>query len=112
MRASGYELSHRYLSLLIPLSPSFYFFYGFFYCAFLAFGGEKSLDKLIVKAQALMDKITSSPDNPNPNVLHALASILETQEFKSFYLYLSLSIYLSLSLSLSLYIYLSIYLCL
>ncbi|KAM7459693.1 hypothetical protein LguiA_036687 [Lonicera macranthoides] len=39
-------------------------------------------DKLIVKAQALMDKITSSPDNPNPNVLHALASILETQEFR------------------------------
>ncbi|KAF7138759.1 hypothetical protein RHSIM_Rhsim07G0173400 [Rhododendron simsii] len=34
----------------------------------------------MVKAQALMEKITSSPDNPNPNVLHALSSIFETQE--------------------------------
>ncbi|XP_047325484.1 DDB1- and CUL4-associated factor homolog 1 [Impatiens glandulifera] len=37
-------------------------------------------DKLFVKAQELMDKITASSDNPNPNVLHALASMLETQE--------------------------------
>ncbi|XP_059663011.1 DDB1- and CUL4-associated factor homolog 1 [Cornus florida] len=37
-------------------------------------------ERLITKAQTLMDKITSSPDNCNPNVLHALASILETQE--------------------------------
>nr|XP_043627546.1 DDB1- and CUL4-associated factor homolog 1 [Erigeron canadensis] len=35
---------------------------------------------LIVKAQGLIDKITSSPDNPKHDVLHALASILETQE--------------------------------
>ncbi|PPD78085.1 hypothetical protein GOBAR_DD24971 [Gossypium barbadense] len=34
----------------------------------------------MAKAQALMEKITSSPDNPNPTVLHALASLLETQE--------------------------------
>lgn len=39
-------------------------------------------EKLVVKAQELMDKITSSIDNPNPNVLHALASILETQEIR------------------------------
>lgn len=39
-------------------------------------------ENLLVKAQNLMDKITSSPDNPNPNVLHALASILETQELR------------------------------
>lgn len=35
---------------------------------------------LVAKAQALMDKITASPDNPKPQVLHALASILESQE--------------------------------
>ncbi|KAG2691652.1 hypothetical protein I3760_08G017400 [Carya illinoinensis] len=37
-------------------------------------------DKLIANAQKLMEKITSSPENPSPFVLHALASILETQE--------------------------------
>ncbi|XP_024020803.1 DDB1- and CUL4-associated factor homolog 1 [Morus notabilis] len=37
-------------------------------------------DELIAKAQKLMEKITSSPDNPNPTVLHALASLFETQE--------------------------------
>lgn len=37
-------------------------------------------EELIAKVNSLMDKITSSPDNPKPNVLHALASILETQE--------------------------------
>ncbi|KAF5726321.1 DDB1- and CUL4-associated factor 1 isoform X1 [Tripterygium wilfordii] len=37
-------------------------------------------DELIEKAQRLMEKITSSPDNPNPTVLHALSSLLETQE--------------------------------
>ncbi|KAL6965324.1 hypothetical protein U1Q18_036380 [Sarracenia purpurea var. burkii] len=42
---------------------------------------EKNEDEnLLSKAQALMDKITSSPDNPNPNVLHALSSIFEAQE--------------------------------
>ncbi|KAL7599824.1 hypothetical protein Lser_V15G22858 [Lactuca serriola] len=35
---------------------------------------------LIAKAQGLIDKITASPDNPKPICLHALASILETQE--------------------------------
>jgi HIV-1 Vpr-binding protein len=39
-------------------------------------------EELISKVNKLMDKITSSPDNPKPNVLHALASILETQESK------------------------------
>lgn len=37
-------------------------------------------DELIAKAHKLMEKITASPDNPNPTVLHALASLLETQE--------------------------------
>lgn len=37
-------------------------------------------EELISKVNKLMDKITSSPDNPKPNVLHALATILETQE--------------------------------
>lgn len=45
---------------------------------------EKSKNELLlIKAQRLMDKITSSPDNPNPCVLHALASLLETQESRS-----------------------------
>ncbi|KAJ0802302.1 putative transcription factor WD40-like family [Helianthus annuus] len=35
---------------------------------------------LIAKAQGLIDKITAAPDNPKPQSLHALASILETQE--------------------------------
>jgi HIV-1 Vpr-binding protein len=37
-------------------------------------------EELIAKAQKLMEKITSSPENPSPLVLHALASLLETQE--------------------------------
>ncbi|XP_057958873.1 DDB1- and CUL4-associated factor homolog 1 [Malania oleifera] len=37
-------------------------------------------ENLFSKSQKLMDKITSSRDNPNPDVLHALSSILETQE--------------------------------
>ncbi|KAM1776862.1 hypothetical protein ACFX11_043606 [Malus domestica] len=37
-------------------------------------------DELVAKAQKLMDKITAAPDNPSPTVLHALASLLETQE--------------------------------
>ncbi|KAA8521008.1 hypothetical protein F0562_011704 [Nyssa sinensis] len=37
-------------------------------------------ENLLSRAQTLMDKITHSADNPNPNVLHALASLLETQE--------------------------------
>lgn len=39
-------------------------------------------DKLIAKTQKLIEKITSSPENPSPFVLHALASILEAQEFR------------------------------
>ncbi|XP_071741700.1 DDB1- and CUL4-associated factor homolog 1 [Rutidosis leptorrhynchoides] len=35
---------------------------------------------LILKAQGLIDKITASPDNPKYTCLHALATILETQE--------------------------------
>ncbi|GLT85096.1 hypothetical protein SLE2022_032980 [Rubroshorea leprosula] len=40
----------------------------------------KDDEELMTKAQSLMEKITSSPDNPNPAVLHALSSLLETQE--------------------------------
>ncbi|CAA0831916.1 DDB1- and CUL4-associated factor homolog 1 [Striga hermonthica] len=37
-------------------------------------------DLLMAKAQSLVDKITADPDNPSPNVLHALSTILEAQE--------------------------------
>lgn len=43
---------------------------------------KKEEDELVSKALSLMEKITSAPDNPKPTVLHALASILETQEFR------------------------------
>ncbi|XP_022750399.1 DDB1- and CUL4-associated factor homolog 1-like isoform X2 [Durio zibethinus] len=42
--------------------------------------GRREDEELMAKAQALMEKITSSPDNPNPTVLHALVSLIETQE--------------------------------
>lgn len=45
---------------------------------------KKEDDELISKALSLMEKITSAPDNPKATVLHALASILETQEFRYF----------------------------
>ncbi|KAL9676092.1 hypothetical protein QQ045_004305 [Rhodiola kirilowii] len=35
---------------------------------------------LIARAQRLMDRITASPDNPNPCFLHALATIIEEEE--------------------------------
>jgi len=41
---------------------------------------KKEEDELVTKVNKLMEKITSAPDNPNATVLHALASILETQE--------------------------------
>lgn len=41
---------------------------------------EDENDILMAKAQSLVDKITANPENPSPNVLHALATILETQE--------------------------------
>ncbi|KAK7351425.1 hypothetical protein VNO77_10883 [Canavalia gladiata] len=41
---------------------------------------KKEEDELIAKVNKLIEKITSAPDNPKPTVLHALASILETQE--------------------------------
>ncbi|KAG7545517.1 LIS1 homology motif [Arabidopsis suecica] len=37
-------------------------------------------DELIAKAQKLMDDITSVANNPNPNFLHALSHLLESQE--------------------------------
>lgn len=41
---------------------------------------KKEEDELVTKVNKLMEKITSAPDNPNATVLHALSSILETQE--------------------------------
>lgn len=41
---------------------------------------EAENDELIMKAQAFMEKITAAPDNPNPNTIHALSSLFETQE--------------------------------
>ena len=47
-------------------------------------GGEEETkneeEELMAKAQRLMDKITSSADNPNPTVLHALSSLFDIQE--------------------------------
>ncbi|XP_044471701.1 DDB1- and CUL4-associated factor homolog 1-like [Mangifera indica] len=40
--------------------------------------GEEEL--VMAKAQRLTEKITSSSDNPNPTLLHALASLMEIQE--------------------------------
>nr|KAJ0221374.1 hypothetical protein LSAT_V11C200092740 [Lactuca sativa] len=40
---------------------------------------------MIAKAQGLIDKIIASPHNPKPICLHALASILETQEARSYF---------------------------
>nr|XP_011467203.1 PREDICTED: DDB1- and CUL4-associated factor homolog 1 [Fragaria vesca subsp. vesca] len=37
-------------------------------------------DEMVAKAQKLMDKVMASPNNPSATVLHALASLLETQE--------------------------------
>ncbi|CAN0926388.1 DDB1- and CUL4-associated factor homolog 1 [Linum grandiflorum] len=37
-------------------------------------------EELIDKAQRLMEKISAAPDNPSAAVLHALSSLLETQE--------------------------------
>ncbi|KAE9603737.1 hypothetical protein Lal_00002461 [Lupinus albus] len=41
---------------------------------------EEEEEELVGKVNKLMDKITSSIHNPKPTVLHALASILETQD--------------------------------
>ncbi|OVA04073.1 WD40 repeat [Macleaya cordata] len=41
---------------------------------------ENEVENLVSKAQELMSKIISSRANPNPKLLHALASILENQE--------------------------------
>ncbi|XP_031494152.1 DDB1- and CUL4-associated factor homolog 1 [Nymphaea colorata] len=42
--------------------------------------GSAEMDALMERAQSLMARITSSQHNPNPRVLHALASLLETEE--------------------------------
>lgn len=41
---------------------------------------KKENEEMIAKANKLMEKITSAPDNPKPTVLHALSSIIEIQE--------------------------------
>lgn len=41
---------------------------------------EEEDEGLISQAQKFMEMITSSPDNPSPKALHALASLLEKQE--------------------------------
>ncbi|KAJ8451308.1 hypothetical protein Cgig2_014080 [Carnegiea gigantea] len=41
---------------------------------------EEEDERLISQAQKFMEMITSSPDNPSPKALHALASLLEKQE--------------------------------
>ncbi|XP_073276803.1 DDB1- and CUL4-associated factor homolog 1-like isoform X1 [Primulina huaijiensis] len=41
---------------------------------------EDANEVLVSKAQALMDRIVANHENPNPNALHALATILETEE--------------------------------
>lgn len=41
---------------------------------------EDESDLLTAKAQSLIDKITSNPENPSPRVLHALSTIIETEE--------------------------------
>ncbi|PHU29032.1 DDB1- and CUL4-associated factor -like protein 1 [Capsicum chinense] len=41
---------------------------------------EAETEALVMKAQALMERITALPDNPNPNTLHALSSLFEAQE--------------------------------
>lgn len=49
--------------------------------------GEESEDEaLISKAQRLISKISSAQANPNPKHLHALASILETEESRSVFI--------------------------
>ncbi|KAK4756656.1 hypothetical protein SAY87_006783 [Trapa incisa] len=37
-------------------------------------------DLLVAKAQSFIDRITAAADNPSPTVLHALATLLESQE--------------------------------
>ena len=44
--------------------------------------GEDENEVLILKTHELMDRITANAENPSPSILHALASILETQEAK------------------------------
>jgi HIV-1 Vpr-binding protein len=53
-------------------------------------------EELIAKAQTLMEKITSSPENPSPLVLHSLASLVETQESRyGFFFFLFLIVLIS-----------------
>lgn len=51
---------------------------------------EDENDLLMAKAQSLMDKIIARRENSNPDLLHALATILETQESRLLFLTISL----------------------
>lgn len=42
--------------------------------------GEGDDEALVARAQKLIGKIVDTQENPNPRLLHALASILEAQE--------------------------------
>jgi len=53
---------------------------------------EEEDEGLISQAQKFMEMITSSPDNPSPKALHALASVLEKQEARYLCVFLSLSL--------------------
>lgn len=44
-----------------------------------AIGAEEE-ELLVARAQSLMDRVTAAPGNPSPAALHALASLLESQE--------------------------------
>jgi hypothetical protein len=51
---------------------------------------EPRNEELIAKAQKLMEKINSLPENPSPLVLHSLTSLLETQESRYGFFFLLL----------------------
>ena len=53
-------------------------------------------EELIAKAQKLMQKITSSPENLSPLVLHTFASLLETQESKYRFFFLLFCVLISI----------------
>lgn len=55
-------------------------------------------DDLLFKANKLMEKINLSPESPSPKVLHALSTILESEESRSLSLSPPLSTFCRFSL--------------
>lgn len=43
-------------------------------------GGDEVDDVAVEKAQKLMDRILETQENPNPKLIHSLASLLESHE--------------------------------